>query len=397
MIRPARPRSGGAASAAVTPIRRDASSSTTPSARAAVTARKHPTASRCSRSKPNSAASGRSTSRTATRTSLASTASARASSRSAAASSARRRKPAQGLDGDLFASLPLPTPRPLDRAYGILITGIGGTGVITLGALARDGGAPRRQGLHGPRRHRPCAEERRGDEPRPSGAARRRTFLPCGSPLARQPAARLRPGGGGEPRRAIARVESGVTAPSSTTTCIRPPVSSSTPDIDFETGVMRQALRRPLAEDGIDFVERHRLGVGACRRFDRRQSVHARLRIPERARAARPRRHRARHRAQRRCRREQQARLSPSGRLAAHDLAPCRPCARSAAARRWMRRPQVARRPGRAPCSLARRLSECSLRAALPRRFRRSKSPTLTRARGAPGPRQRRSRATSSS
>ena len=36
---------------------------------------------------------------------------------------------------DPFESLPLPTLRPLSEAYGILVTGIGGTGVITVGAL----------------------------------------------------------------------------------------------------------------------------------------------------------------------------------------------------------------------------------------------------------------------
>ena len=36
---------------------------------------------------------------------------------------------------DPFASLPLPALRPLSEAYGILVTGIGGTGVITVGAL----------------------------------------------------------------------------------------------------------------------------------------------------------------------------------------------------------------------------------------------------------------------
>ena len=34
-----------------------------------------------------------------------------------------------------FAALPMPTLRPLSEAYGILVTGIGGTGVITVGAL----------------------------------------------------------------------------------------------------------------------------------------------------------------------------------------------------------------------------------------------------------------------
>ncbi len=37
--------------------------------------------------------------------------------------------------GKLFADLPLPPARALDKPYGILVTGIGGTGVITVGAL----------------------------------------------------------------------------------------------------------------------------------------------------------------------------------------------------------------------------------------------------------------------
>ena len=39
------------------------------------------------------------------------------------------------VQDDPFASLPLPALRPLSEAYGILVTGIGGTGVITVGAL----------------------------------------------------------------------------------------------------------------------------------------------------------------------------------------------------------------------------------------------------------------------
>ena len=37
--------------------------------------------------------------------------------------------------GQLFADLPLPRARALDKPYNILVTGIGGTGVITVGAL----------------------------------------------------------------------------------------------------------------------------------------------------------------------------------------------------------------------------------------------------------------------
>ena len=39
------------------------------------------------------------------------------------------------VEKDPLADLPMPTLRPLSEAYGILVTGIGGTGVITVGAL----------------------------------------------------------------------------------------------------------------------------------------------------------------------------------------------------------------------------------------------------------------------
>ena len=43
-------------------------------------------------------------------------------------------KPAFAVD-DLFGNLPVPPARPLEQPYNILIAGIGGTGVITIGAL----------------------------------------------------------------------------------------------------------------------------------------------------------------------------------------------------------------------------------------------------------------------
>jgi indolepyruvate ferredoxin oxidoreductase len=46
-----------------------------------------------------------------------------------------RRPHLKVVEKDPFDSLPLPTLRPLNEAYGILVTGIGGTGVITVGAL----------------------------------------------------------------------------------------------------------------------------------------------------------------------------------------------------------------------------------------------------------------------
>ncbi|SJZ89985.1 indolepyruvate ferredoxin oxidoreductase [Enhydrobacter aerosaccus] len=48
---------------------------------------------------------------------------------------ARQRPQLKAVQDDPFAALPMPTMRPLSEAYGILVTGIGGTGVITVGAL----------------------------------------------------------------------------------------------------------------------------------------------------------------------------------------------------------------------------------------------------------------------
>src|SRR5262249_21616418 len=50
--------------------------------------------------------------------------------------SLRKAKPSPAsIAGDPFAALPLPAAAPLGEPYGILVTGIGGTGVITIGAL----------------------------------------------------------------------------------------------------------------------------------------------------------------------------------------------------------------------------------------------------------------------
>ncbi|MBR0712631.1 indolepyruvate ferredoxin oxidoreductase family protein [Bradyrhizobium liaoningense] len=48
----------------------------------------------------------------------------------------RRKKTASDIDAqDRAAALPLPTPATLDKPFDLLVTGVGGTGVITVGAL----------------------------------------------------------------------------------------------------------------------------------------------------------------------------------------------------------------------------------------------------------------------
>ena len=118
------------------PIPRSASSSTRTCARAAATATRSRTASACSRSTPSSAASARSTSRTATRTTAASTGSARRSSRVHGGGPRKGEAASTGDElGAIFAGLPAPAAVPLADVYNVLITGIGGTGVLTVGAI----------------------------------------------------------------------------------------------------------------------------------------------------------------------------------------------------------------------------------------------------------------------
>ena len=49
----------------------------------------------------------------------------------------RKGRPAPAVESDarLFAAVPEPQLPPLDRPYGIIVTGIGGTGVVTIGAI----------------------------------------------------------------------------------------------------------------------------------------------------------------------------------------------------------------------------------------------------------------------
>ena len=72
------------------------------------------------------------------------------------------------------ATLPAPPATPISRGpWNVLVTGIGGSGVVTVGALLGMAAHLEGQGRVGARRDRPRAEERRGHEPRAHRAAPR--------------------------------------------------------------------------------------------------------------------------------------------------------------------------------------------------------------------------------
>ncbi len=64
-------------------------------------------------------------------------------------------------------ALPSPTLPAIDKTFGMIVTGIGGTGIVTIGAHPRHGGASRGQGRRHHRHGRARAEGRRGGEPHP--------------------------------------------------------------------------------------------------------------------------------------------------------------------------------------------------------------------------------------
>ena len=134
--RPAPPRSAGAASAARWPTRPSASSSTSWCAKAAATARCSRTACRSSRSRPSSAASAASTRTPATRTTrcLKGFCPSFVTVEGGQLKSAKKGK----TDRPRLNAVPAP-PEPTlplaEKPWGIVVAGVGGTGVITIGQL----------------------------------------------------------------------------------------------------------------------------------------------------------------------------------------------------------------------------------------------------------------------
>ena len=80
---------------------------------------------------------------------------------------------------------PEPVLPALAKPYSIVVAGVGGTGIITVGRAARHGGAPRGQGRLGARHDRRRAKRRRGDHLRAHRCATPRTCTPSASPPAR--------------------------------------------------------------------------------------------------------------------------------------------------------------------------------------------------------------------
>ena len=156
--------------------------------------------------------------------------------------------------GQLFAELPLPPRRELDAPYNILVTGIGGTGVITIGALL--GMASHLDG-------RGCSALDFTGLAQKNGAVMSHVRI-AASP---EDIATVRIASGGADlilgcdivvsanATALSRVERGATL-AIVNADLQPTASFvMNPDIDFEMKAMQDALRDAIGDNNLDIID----------------------------------------------------------------------------------------------------------------------------------------------
>ncbi len=164
------------------------------------------------------------------------------------------RKEGPALAADPFAALPLPVQRKLGEPYGILVTGIGGTGVITVGALI--GMAAHLEGKGctvldftglSQKNGAVMSHVRLAPEPEDLhavriGAGAADLLLGCDMVVAASPAA-------------LSRVENGVTRAIVNSYLAPTAAFVVNPDIDFETLTMQRALKAAAGDGGVEFLD----------------------------------------------------------------------------------------------------------------------------------------------
>jgi indolepyruvate ferredoxin oxidoreductase len=156
--------------------------------------------------------------------------------------------------GDPFTALPLPAPAPLGEPYGILVTGIGGTGVITIGALLGMAAHLEGKGCSvldftglAQKNGAVMSHIRLAAQPEDIHAVRiaaggANLLLGCDMVVAASPAA-------------LSRLESGVTRAVVNGSLVPTASFVLNGDIDFEAAGMQRALRDAVGKEGIDFID----------------------------------------------------------------------------------------------------------------------------------------------
>jgi indolepyruvate ferredoxin oxidoreductase len=162
-------------------------------------------------------------------------------------------KPAFAVD-DLFGNLPVPPARPLEQPYNILIAGIGGTGVITIGALLGMAAHLEGKGCSAldftglaQKNGAVMSHVRIAAQPEDIGAVRIAAggadlLLGCDIVVSASPA--------GLSRAEYTKTRAIINAD------LQPTASFViNPDIDFEIGAMQRAIRDAVGDDHLDIVD----------------------------------------------------------------------------------------------------------------------------------------------
>ena len=201
----------------------------------------------------------------------------------------RRRRPvAQAEESGsrrLLERCPSPTRVDSAEPYGILITGIGGTGVITIGALL--GMAAHLEG-------KGCSVLDMTGLAQKNGAVV--SHVRIADTPERLYATRIAAGEAdfvlacdiltGIGDEAIAKMQKGKTRALVNTALVMPASFTRTPDLKFPLGSMEQEIKDAVGPGDAEFLDATKLATGADGRFDRDEPVHGRLRLPARAVAA---------------------------------------------------------------------------------------------------------------
>jgi indolepyruvate ferredoxin oxidoreductase len=166
----------------------------------------------------------------------------------------RRLAAAAAVTGEAFARLTAPKPQSLDRPYGILVTGIGGSGVITLGAILGmaahlegrgctvldvTGLAQKNGAVMGHVRLAPRPEDLHAVRVAAGGAD---LLLGCDLVVAASPGA-------------LSCVQSGVTKAVINSHLHPTAAFVFNPDIDFEMATMLHAIKAAAGDAGTDIVD----------------------------------------------------------------------------------------------------------------------------------------------
>jgi indolepyruvate ferredoxin oxidoreductase len=163
-------------------------------------------------------------------------------------------RPGTATDQGPFGGIPMPATRPLHEPYNVLMTGIGGTGVITVGALV--GMAAHLEG-------KGCSVlDFTGLAQKNGGVMTHVRIAPKPGDIA---AVRIAAGGadlllgfdmvGAASPVALARIEQGVSRAVINTSLTPTAAFVTDGNIDFEAALMRKILRDAVGEQGIDFVQ----------------------------------------------------------------------------------------------------------------------------------------------